>query len=145
MSKTTPIQLSDLLGLSRLAADGTAGVTNLVEAMHSTIAQAPGIFGEPAPGHTNGIPGLTYESVRAVTRLVGGMVDTVFTPFIPMLGERPSSPEREAVLAALYGIMGDYLAATDNPARHSHAPAPRRPAAKTRTAGSRRRDSSARQ
>ena len=115
MSKTTPIQISDLLGLSRLAADGTAGVTNLVEAMHSTIAQAPGIFGEPAPGHTNGIPGLTYESVRAVTRLVGGVVDTVFTPFIPMLGERPSSPEREAVLAALNGMMGDYLAATDNP------------------------------
>jgi hypothetical protein len=32
-----------------------------------------------------------------------------------VLGERHLSPEREAVLAALNGVMGDYLAATDNP------------------------------
>jgi hypothetical protein len=29
--------------------------------------------------------------------------------------ERPWTPEREAVLAALNGVLGDYLVATDNP------------------------------
>jgi len=115
MPNSTPIQLSDLLGLSRLAVGATEEVADLVEAIHSTIAQAPGIFGGPAPGHTNGIPGLAYESVRAVTRLVGGVTDTVFAPPSPTPAERTLSPKREAMLAALNGVMGDYLTATDNP------------------------------
>jgi hypothetical protein len=115
VTHTTPIHPSDLLGLSRLAVDGTAGVADVVEAMHSTIAQAAGVIARPAPARMSGTPGLAYQSVRVVTRLVGGVIDAVLAPCIPTPDDGPVSAEREAVLAALNGLVGDYLAVTGNP------------------------------
>ncbi len=115
MTSTTHVHPSDLLGFSRLAIDGTASLADLVEAMHETIVNAPGILDRPVLGPTSGSAGLVYETVRAVTSLVGGGIDSILEPLIPVLGERHSPPEREAVLAALNGLMGDYLAATANP------------------------------
>jgi pimeloyl-ACP methyl ester carboxylesterase len=115
VGKTGDLQPSDLLGFSRLAVDATAGLTELVEAMHYNIARAPGILDTPSQGPTSGITGLVYESIRSVTGLVGGGVESILAPLVPMLKENNSPPERQAVLAALNGVMGDYLAATDNP------------------------------
>ena len=115
MAKTSRIHPSDLLGFSRLTIDATTGITNLVEAMHLNIARAPGILGVPVVGSTNGITGLVYRSIRAATGLVGTGIDALLTRLMPVLGERNSPPGREAVLAALNGVMGDYLATTDNP------------------------------
>jgi pimeloyl-ACP methyl ester carboxylesterase len=115
MTKTSPIHPSDLLGFSRLAFDATAGLTDLVEAMHLNIARKPGILGIPLEGPTSGITGLVYQSIRAVTGLLGSGIDALLSPLIPLLGERDSPPAREAVLAALNGVMGDYLAAAGNP------------------------------
>ena len=42
-------------------------------------------------------------------------MDAILAPLVPMLNDPGSTVEREAVLAALNGAMGDYLAATDNP------------------------------
>jgi len=55
--------------------------------------------------------------VRGVTRAVGGSVDTLLGALAPAIGERAGlpSPEREAVLAALNGVLGDHLAKTANP------------------------------
>ncbi|MGO9274645.1 MAG: esterase/lipase family protein [Terriglobia bacterium] len=115
MTSTAPVHPSDLWGFSRLAIDATAGLADLVETMHSTIARAPGILDGTAPRPANGTAGLVYETVRAVTKLVGGGIDAILGPVVPVPGGRRLSPEREAVLAALNGVMGDYLAATDNP------------------------------
>ncbi len=115
MIKPTHIRLSDLRGFNRLASDATVGLTDLVEAMHHTIVRTPGIFGEPAKGRTNGITGLIYRSVRGATRLVGGGVDALLALIAPLIAERRSSPEREAILAALNGVLGDYLVASGNP------------------------------
>ena len=106
---------SDLRGLGRLARDATVGLTDVVEAMHHTIARKPGILGEPPKGRPGGITGLVYKSVRGVTRLVGGGVDALLGVLAPLIAERPSSQEREAVLAALNGVLGDYLVASGNP------------------------------
>jgi pimeloyl-ACP methyl ester carboxylesterase len=95
--------------------DATVGLVDMVEAMHLNIARAPGILGTPLQGSTSGITGLVYKSIRAVTALVGSGIDALLSPLIPLLGERNSPPGREAVLAALNGVMGDYLAATENP------------------------------
>ena len=100
---------ADLLGLGRLAIDGTARLTVLIEEMHRTIA------GAPAPGPAGPITDLVYDSILAITGLVGGGMDSILAPLIPMLKEPGSTLEREAVLAALNGAMGDYLAATNNP------------------------------
>ncbi|MFL6698153.1 MAG: esterase/lipase family protein [Vitreoscilla sp.] len=109
-------QARALRGAARLATDATTGLTDLVEAVHSRIASVPGLPG-PADGRTRGITGLVYKTVRGVTRAVGGSVDTLLAALAPAIGERAGlpSPEREAVLAALNGVLGDHLARTANP------------------------------
>jgi hypothetical protein len=104
-----------LRGLGRLAVEATLGLTELVEAMHRTISATPGPTGAPPEGRTTGITGLVYGSVRGVTRLVGGGVDASLAQLAPLLGAAPPSPERDALLAALNGVLGDHLEATGNP------------------------------
>jgi pimeloyl-ACP methyl ester carboxylesterase len=114
MTRKTDVHLSDLAGVSRLAIAATTGIADLAEALHKNIAATPGLADLPVQGHIDGIAGLVYASVRGVTRLVGGTTDHILAQFDPML-DQSSSQEREAVLAALNGVMGDYLAATGNP------------------------------
>jgi pimeloyl-ACP methyl ester carboxylesterase len=115
MTEMTHIHPSDIRGVSRLAVDATLGLTDLVETMHHNIARSPHILGMPTEARTKGITGLAYGSIRGVTRLVGSGIDAILAPLVRLPGERRSSPEREAALAALNGILGDYLAASDNP------------------------------
>ena len=115
MLKRKHLRVSDLHGIHRLASDATVGITNLVEAMHHTILRTPGILGKPPTGRTRGITGFVYRSVRGVTRLVGGGLDVLLERFARIVQDEHTSPEREAVLAALNGVLGDYLAASGNP------------------------------
>jgi len=106
-------------GAAKLALEATTGLTDLVEAVHARIATLPGLAG-PADGRTRGITGLVYRTIRGVTRAVGGSVDTLLAVLAPLMaqgGAAPAlpSPEREAVLAALNGVLGDHLARTGNP------------------------------
>ncbi|MEO8739251.1 MAG: alpha/beta hydrolase [Casimicrobiaceae bacterium] len=115
MPKSTHLRVSDLRGFHRLASDATVGLTDLVEAMHHTVARKPGVLGTSPQGRTGGITGLVYRSVRGVTRLVGGGVDALLGLLEPLMAHKRSSQQREAVLAALNGVLGDYLAASGNP------------------------------
>jgi hypothetical protein len=114
MTRKAHVHISDLVGLNRLATDVTAELTDLAEAVHNNIACSPGILGTPMQEHSSAIAALVYESVRGVTRLAGGTTDAILAQHVPILEGR-SSQEREAVLAVLNGMMGDYLAATGNP------------------------------
>src|SRR5258706_9975693 len=109
MTKPVHVHLSDLRGVQRLATDATVGLTDLVEALHQTILQTPGALGKSPEGRTSGITGLVYKSVRGITRLVGGGLDALFGVLEPLIADRPSSAEREAISAALNGLFGDYL------------------------------------
>ncbi|HEY2015323.1 MAG TPA: hypothetical protein VGH38_17565 [Bryobacteraceae bacterium] len=115
MAKTSPIHPSDIAGLGRLAIDATMGVSALVEALHGNIARAPGIFDTPSDGPASGIPGLVYQGIRSVTGLVGVGIDALLPQLLPLLPQGRPAPERDAILAALNGVMGDYLAAAGNP------------------------------
>jgi len=115
MVKTTRIQPADLLGYSRLVIAATLGITAVVEAMHANILRSSGIDHTQALGRTSGITGTVYKSVRGVTTLVGGGIDAILSRVVPELGQNDSSAEREAMLAKLNGVIGDYLAATNNP------------------------------
>ncbi|MDO9073074.1 MAG: alpha/beta hydrolase [Rubrivivax sp.] len=110
---------NDLRGAARLAADATAGLTDLVEAMHERIARLPGAGGAAPEGRTKGITGLVYQSIRGVTKVVGGSVDALLALIAPALAaDAPAAPprrEREALVAALNGVLGDHLAASANP------------------------------
>jgi pimeloyl-ACP methyl ester carboxylesterase len=117
------LQAADLRGAARLTADAVAGLANLVEAMHARILGAPPlpVFGGAAreDERIRGLTGLVYGSVRGVTHLVGGTAEALLGWLAPALAatdpRQPPHPEREAVLAALNGVLGDHLAATDNP------------------------------
>lgn len=107
--------LAMLRGATRLALEATQGVTDLVEAMHATIGQVPAPLGAVSSTRTTGITGLVYRSVRGVTRLVGGGLEASLAALGPLLGQSTSSPRREALIAVLNGVLGDYLADTANP------------------------------
>jgi pimeloyl-ACP methyl ester carboxylesterase len=118
------LQAADLRGAARLTTDAVAGLTSLVEAMHARIASLPYIArpGAPAPDErTHGVTGLVYETVRGVTRVVGGSAEALLGWLGPaLMAPQPAQPlaphaEREAIIAALNGVLGDHLAATDNP------------------------------
>lgn len=115
MTRKLPLRATDLRGFSRLAIDATTGLTDLVEAMHHNIASVSRVVGAAPTGRTTGITGLVYGTVRGITRLVGGGIDALLGQLAPLLGESASPPAREAVLSALNGVLGDYLAATGNP------------------------------
>lgn len=114
-AKPRHIHASDLRGLGRLAADATLGITDLVETMHHNITRAPGVLGTPTRKPMKGITGFVYRSIRGVTRLVGGGVDLALANLVPLVEQEPSSATREAVVAALNGVLGDHLAASANP------------------------------
>ena len=107
--------VSDLRGAGRLAIDAVAGITDLVEDMHRNIADRSPPVGRAPSGAARGISGLVYRSVRGVTRAVGFGLDLALGQLAPLLGKTASWPRREAVLAAVNGVLGDYLAATANP------------------------------
>ena len=117
------LQAADLRGAARLTTDAVAGLTSLVEAMHARIASLPRLPGSGKAAsqdeRTRGITGLVYRTVRGVTHVVGGSAEALLGWLAPMLAapdpHEPPRPEREAVVAALNGVLGDHLAATDNP------------------------------
>ncbi len=107
--------VSDLRGVVRLIVDAVAGVTGIVEDMHRNIAGVSPIVGRAPSGGARGISGLAYRSVRGVTRAVGFGLDAVLAQAAPLFAGGGLSPRREAVLAALNGVLGDHLAASDSP------------------------------
>ncbi len=109
-----PTKGADLRGAARLATDATAGLTNLVEAMHERIARLPGTGGV-LDGRTKGISGLVYKTIRGVTRVAGGSIEALLGLLAPALGSYAEGRERDAIVAALNGVLGDYLVATGNP------------------------------
>lgn len=122
MPKPPSSPTSDLRAVARLATDATTGLTDLVEAMHERIARLPGVSAPQdgrGPGRTSGITGLVYRTVRGVTRLAGGSIDALLGLLSPALIEDGAQaaprPQREAIVAALNGVLGDYLVASGNP------------------------------
>jgi pimeloyl-ACP methyl ester carboxylesterase len=104
----------DLRGASRLAIEAICGVTSLVEAMHRTIGGGPETLGRPLAGVTRILTAPVYASVREVASAVGAGLDLALARFVPLLDRYPPGREREVVLAALNGVLGDYLVESGN-------------------------------
>lgn len=115
MVKKLRVHAADLRGVNQLTIAGIAGVVDLVEAMHYQIASIPRLIAKPKRDRTTGITRLVYRSIHGVIGLVGHGLDRLLAGLTPLLGERSTWPGREALLAALNGVLGDYLAASDNP------------------------------
>lgn len=108
------LSLSDILGLGRLAAEGAAGVTGLVEEMHMAILDTPGLKPLARP-LTGGVARAVYRGVGGALRLTGQGLGAAAGLVGSGPDDRPSSRKREVALAALNGVVGDHLVATANP------------------------------
>ena len=114
------LRATDARGVARLATLATAGVTDIAEGVHRSVLGSMGLPGGKATGRTRGLTGLVYQGIRGVTRLVDVGLQAALLrlePFLDRSSETSAAPppEREAVLAALNGVMGDRLAADGNP------------------------------
>jgi len=115
MTKTARSHADDLRAASMLAVAATESVTRVVEDMHRTIASGPAILGKPLALPARALTSIVYGHVRTVTGLVGIGVDAVLSTLAPLLGASTPGREREAVLAVLNGVLGDYLLETGSP------------------------------
>ncbi len=113
--------LNNIRGTSALVIEAVQGITNLVEALHAAI-----VFNK-----TNALTAPVYSAVRGVTRLVGwginrGLdvaeipaiakaVDPIAARLEARLKLKSIAPHREIIRAAVNGVFGDTLAATENP------------------------------
>jgi pimeloyl-ACP methyl ester carboxylesterase len=98
-----------------MAVDATLGVTDLVEELHARIARLPVRASGPIGAAVAGTTGLVYRGVRGVTRVVGSGLDGVLGRLVPLLDDVADTPGRDQLVAALNGVLGDYLARSGNP------------------------------
>ncbi|MBP9114066.1 MAG: alpha/beta hydrolase [Polyangiaceae bacterium] len=116
MTKTkTRRHADDLRSVSKLAVEATLGVTGVVKAMHQTIAGGPPVLGAPFARFAGVIAGVVYEPILSVTKAVGDVIDGALRQLDPVLGESEPGPQRDALVAALNGVLGDHLSKTENP------------------------------
>jgi hypothetical protein len=121
------LKASDLRAAAQLATLATQGVANITEGVHQAVLSTLGSSGGQREGQTGGLTGMVYATVRGVTQLVGMGVAAALSPLeasaqalLDQLSpagpsNQASTPEREAVLAALNGVLGDQLHSTGNP------------------------------
>ena len=109
---------SDLRGIARLATQATSGISRVAEGVHQSVLGTLGLPGGAQPGQARGLTGFVYQSIRGVTRVVDAGLQAGLARLEPFF-EPPDTGEvlweREAVLAALNGVLGDRLQADGNP------------------------------
>ena len=114
------LRASDLRGVARLATQATAGLSRVAEGVHQSVLGTMGLPGGKEPGRARGLTGLVYQSIRGVTQWVDvglqaglARLEPFFTPAAAATSD--VLWEREAVIAALNGVMGDRLCRTTIP------------------------------
>ena len=111
--------MTDLRGSVQLATLAVDTVTRIVEGVHQSVWDLMGVPGGKAKGQTRGITGLVYQTIYTTNRVVGKGFDLALSGLehlLPAAKEpSPGTPQREAVLAVLNGVMGDRLAASGSP------------------------------
>lgn len=115
MQKTPSNISTDLRGIGNLTIDAILGITDVVESLHQTILSFGGLLSAGNRERTRGITGMVYRNIHTVTEWVGGGMDFLLARLSALIGEKPPSPARETAVAALNGVLGDHLAARDNP------------------------------
>ena len=113
------LRASDLRAAAQLASQATVGVSRIVEGVHQSVWRTLGAPGGAQPGQARGLTGMVYRAVEGSAQLLGKGAQGVLARLEPLLAradaQKPGTPQREAVLAALNGVMGDRLAASGNP------------------------------
>lgn len=121
---TPPRRFADLRGGVRLAVDGVRGVTRIVEGVHGSVVRIAPPIGSHEQRPLRGITGLVYRSIHATTGLVGLALDGALTGVERLVtptahpsnkGAPLDAAQRDAIVSALNGVVGDHLQRTGNP------------------------------
>jgi hypothetical protein len=115
MASDTKKTIEQLRGASQLVTDATVRATEVVESMHTTIASGPAVLGKPLAVPVAAVNRLVYGSIRGISQLVGNTIELALRACEPLFAASAVGAEREAMLSALNGVVGDHLAATENP------------------------------
>jgi len=113
------LRLSDIRGVAQLATQATSGVTGIVEGVHRSVLGTAGLASSSSSSQTRGITSLVYRSIRSVTQWLGAGLEATMSGLEYLLDSdadvEEGTPQREVFLAALNGVMGDRLVASNNP------------------------------
>ncbi|GAA5215015.1 esterase/lipase family protein [Corallincola platygyrae] len=113
------LRASDLRGISLLGTQAVTGVTRISEGVHQSVWRSVGAPKGKSEGQTRGITRISYASIYAITTLLGKSADAVLQKLQPVFDaidkDKPSTPEREAIIATLNGVVGDRLEESANP------------------------------
>ncbi len=113
------VRPADLKAAVQLVTQATTGAIGVAEGVHQAVRGRLGLSAGLEPGRTGGLTGQIYQGIRGVTQLVGHGLDSALATLLPMVDDPRLHPEpspgREAVLAALNGVLGDRLQETGNP------------------------------
>jgi hypothetical protein len=114
-----PLDPDELRAVVQLVVQAVEGVTGIVEGVHQSVWSTLGFPGGRGTTTTRGATGLVYAGIRGITRGVGYGLDAALAGLSPWLQRLARAPQesaaREAMIAALNGVIGDRLAATDSP------------------------------
>ncbi|MBT9553462.1 MAG: alpha/beta hydrolase [Hydrogenophaga sp.] len=110
---------SDLRAAAQLASHATQGVINITEGVHQSVRRRLGLSSGASDEQASGLTGQVYRGVRGVAHIVGHGLDGALAALLPLVDDPADHPEaspaREAVLAALNGVLGDRLQSFGNP------------------------------
>ncbi len=103
-----------LRGVTRVVLGAIIEMTNVVESMHQSVVTMGGLLGDADRRRTSGLTGKVYGSIRGVVSLLekGTAADFLSSAADEEIDE--TTPGGEAWIAALNGVVGDYLDETDN-------------------------------
>ena len=102
-------------GVGRLTIDAVLAITDIVESMHKRISPLSGFHSSSEEEKLSGIGGLIYRNIRNVTQWVGKNIDVPLEAINQTLASQLDSASSQTLLAALNGVLGDYLFVRDNP------------------------------
>lgn len=114
MRKPVQVKGADVLGTSRLAVEATSGIVDIVAAVHGAVLKNA-VPNTPAQSGLAASTASIYAAIRTITGAVSDGLEAALASYNSPIADMKSTPEREAVLAALNGLVGDHLAATENP------------------------------
>jgi pimeloyl-ACP methyl ester carboxylesterase len=105
---------SKIQGVGRLTIEAVLAITDIVESVHKRVSPLPVLKFATEKERLSGISGMVYRNIRSVTELVGKSIDAPLAAISKTLATEPNSISTQSLLAALNGVLGDYLVASDN-------------------------------
>lgn len=109
----------DVRAAAQLVTQATLGVIGITEGVHQAVRRRIGLAAGDVPERAGGLTGRVYGAIRGAAHGLGVGIDGVLQAVLPLLDDparagAEDSPAREAVVAALNGVLGDRLAAMGN-------------------------------